>query len=190
MGVGPLSWRAIFPRVLCPLLLVIPAMLAQTRGIPLELHSHCTTGLAPLCYLEAVKAGCRTLHTAIPPLANGASQPSIFNVMRNLRVLGYEPSVNKEVLSPVSHHFTCIAKREGLPIGVPLEYDEYQYIHQVPGGVISDLKHQLSKMRMENRLDDVLAEIVPVKRELGYPIHGYPVFPVRRQPGHNQHYDR
>jgi oxaloacetate decarboxylase alpha subunit len=149
---------------------VIPAMLAHTGGIPLELHSHCTTGLAPLCYLEAVKAGCRTLHTAIPPLANGSSQPSIFNVMKNLRMLGYDSSVNEEALSPVSRHFTYIAKREGLPIGVPLEYDEYQYIHQVPGGVISNLKHQLAQMRMEDRLNNVLEEIVKVKEDLGYPI--------------------
>jgi len=57
-----------------------------------------------------------------------------------------------------------------LPVGTPLEYDEYQYVHQVPGGVISNLKHQLGRMRMEDRLADVLAEIVQVKKELGYPI--------------------
>ena len=149
---------------------VIPAMLASTGGIPLELHSHCTTGLAPLCYLEAVKAGCRTLHTAIPPLANGSGQPSIFNVVKNLRILGYGSSVNEQALLPVAQHFTYIAKREGLPIGVPLEYDEYQYVHQVPGGVISNLKHQLGQMRMEDRLDKVLEEIIQVKEDLGYPI--------------------
>ncbi len=149
---------------------VIPAMLAAAGSIPVELHSHCTTGLAPLCYLEAVKAGCRVLHTAIPPLANGSSQPSLFNVTKNLRMLGYDVSVNDQALLPVSDHFTYIAKREGLPIGVPLEYDEYQYIHQVPGGVISNLKHQLAQMRMEDRLDEVLEEIVQVKEDLGYPI--------------------
>lgn len=149
---------------------IIPAMLDASSGIPLELHSHCTTGLAPICYLEAVKAGCRTLHTAVPPLANGPSQPSLFNVMKNLRILGYESTVNEEVLSPVAHHFTYIAKREGFPIGVPLEYDEYQYVHQVPGGVISNLKHQLRQMRMEDRLKNVLEEIVQVKEDLGYPI--------------------
>jgi oxaloacetate decarboxylase (Na+ extruding) subunit alpha len=149
---------------------VIRAMLGQTGGIPLELHSHCTTGLAPICYLEAVKAGCRTLHTAIPPLANGSSQPSFFNVLRNLRMLGYDSAVKEKLLQPVAQHFTYIAKREGFPIGVPLEYDEYQYIHQVPGGVISNLKHQLKQMRMEDRLNDVIHEIVQVKKDLGYPI--------------------
>ncbi len=149
---------------------VIPAMLSSAGGIPLELHSHCTTGLAPICYLEAVKAGCPTLHTALPPLANGSSQPSLFNVARNLRMLGFDVSIDEEALLPVSSHFTYIAKREGLPIGVPLEYDEYQYIHQVPGGVISNLKHQLAQMRMQDRLNTVLEEIVRVKEELGYPI--------------------
>ena len=149
---------------------VVPAMLASTSGIPFELHSHCTTGLAPICYLEAVKAGCRTLHTAIPPLANGSSQPSLFNVARNLRWLGYDPSVDEQTLAPVAQHFTYIAKREGFQIGAPLEYDEYQYIHQVPGGVISNLKHQLGQMRMQDRLNDVLQEIVQVKKDLGYPI--------------------
>ncbi len=149
---------------------VIPAMLEAADGIPFELHSHCTTGLAPLCYLEAVKAGCRTLHTAIPPLANGSSQPSILNVIRNLRLLGYDSEVNDTDMLPVVEHFTAIAKREGFPLGTPLEYDEYQYIHQVPGGVISNLKHQLGKMRMEDRLDEVLSEIVRVKKDLGYPI--------------------
>ena len=149
---------------------VMAAVLQNAGGIPVELHSHCTTGLAPLCYLEAVKVGVRTLHTAIPPLANGSSQPSIFNVIRNLRILGYQPSVNEQDLLPVAQHLNYIAKREGLPIGAPLEYDEYQYVHQVPGGVISNLKHQLSKMHMEDRLDAVLAEIVQVKQDLGYPI--------------------
>ncbi len=149
---------------------VIPAMIEAAGGIPFELHSHCTTGLAPLCYLEAVKAGCRTLHTAIPPLANGSSQPSILNVIRNLKFLGYESEVSEADMLPVVDHFTAIAKKEGLPLGTPLEYDEYQYIHQVPGGVISNLKHQLGKMRMEERLDEVLSEIVQVKKDFGYPI--------------------
>lgn len=149
---------------------VIAAMLQNVAGIPLEFHSHCTTGLAPLCYLEAVKAGVRTLHTAIPPLANGSSQPSILNVIKNLLILGYTPSVKEETLLPVVRHFTYIAEREGLPIGAPLEYDEDQYVHQVPGGVISNLRHQLAKMHLGNRLNEVLAETVQVKKDLGHPI--------------------
>ena len=149
---------------------LIPAILKNSNGIPVELHSHCTTGLAPLVYLEAVKQGIEILHTAIPPLANGSSQPSIFNIARNTRFSGYNPAINEEAIKPISDHFRFIAKREGLPLGAPLEYDFYQYVHQVPGGVISNLRHQLSGIRMGHRLEEVLEETVQVRKDLGYPI--------------------
>src|SRR3970282_866625 len=63
-----------------------------------------------------------------------------------------------------------IAKREGFPAGAPLEYDHAQFMHQVPGGVISNLKFQLAQLRMDERLDEVLDEIVQVRADLGYPI--------------------
>ena len=128
---------------------LIPLFLQHSNGIPVALHSHCTTGLAPLVYLDAVKLGVKTVCTAIPPLANGPSQPSVFNIASNLRYLGYTPVINEQALEPVATHFRAIATREKLPIGKPLEYDAYQYVHQVPGGVISNLKHQLSKLKME-----------------------------------------
>jgi len=149
---------------------LIPAILKNSNGIPVELHSHCTTGLAPLVYLEAVKSGIKILHTAIPPLANASSQPSILNIARNLRFLGYTPAINEEAIGPISDHFRYIAKREGLPIGTPIEYNFYQYIHQVPGGVISNLRHQLAGLRMGNRLEEVLEESIRVRKDLGYPI--------------------
>lgn len=149
---------------------LIPVILKNSNGIPVELHSHCTTGLAPLVYLEAVKLGIKTIHTAIPPLANGSSQPSVLNIARNLRFLGYTPTINEEAIKPISDHFRYIAKREGLPLGAPIEYDYYQYIHQVPGGVISNLKHQLSGLRMGHQLEEVLEEVVQVRKDLGYPI--------------------
>jgi len=150
---------------------LIPAILKNSHGIPVELHSHCTTGLAPLVYLEAVKSGIKILHTAIPPLANGSSQPSILNIARNLRFLGYNtPAIDEEAIGPVSDHFRYIAKREGLPIGTPIEYNFYQYIHQVPGGVISNLRHQLAGLRMGHRLEEVLEESIRVRKDLGYPI--------------------
>ena len=63
-----------------------------------------------------------------------------------------------------------MAHMEKLPIGTPLEYDHAQYVHQVPGGVISNLRHQLRQIRMEQRLSEVLEESVRVRRDLGYPI--------------------
>ena len=138
--------------------------------VPLEFHAHCNNGLAPFNLLEAVKEGIRIVHTAIPPLANGSSQPSVFNVANNLRALGYNPLVHVDALAPVSEHFDGIAKREGLPIGAPREYDQSWYGHQVPGGMISNLRHQLKLMGKEEKLQEVLEETAQVRAELGYPI--------------------
>jgi oxaloacetate decarboxylase alpha subunit len=149
---------------------IIPIFLQNSNGIPIALHSHCTTGLAPLSYLDAIKLGIETVYTAIPPLANGPSQPSVLNMIRNLKQLGYTPTIEESAIKPVADHFLHVAKREGLPIGKPLEYDVYQYIHQVPGGVISNLKHQLGKLKMDHRLEEVLEEVVQVRKDLGYPI--------------------
>ena len=112
--------------------------------------------MAPFNLLEAVKEGVRIVHTAIPPLANGSSQPSVFNVANNLRALGYTPSVNLAALAPVRTHFSRIAAEEGLPIGAPREYDQNWYAHQVPGGMISNLRHQLKLMGKEDKLQEVL----------------------------------
>jgi oxaloacetate decarboxylase alpha subunit len=149
---------------------LVPIVLQNANGIPVELHTHCTTGLGPLCCLEAVKLGVKILNTALPPLADGPSNPSLFNVAKNLRVLGYKTLIDEELLQPVSQHFTSIAKREGFPIGAPVEYDFSQYQHQVPGGMISNLRHQLRKVGMEQKLDQALNETMQVRAELGYPI--------------------
>jgi len=149
---------------------LVPIIFENASGIPVELHTHCTTGLGPLCCLEAVKLGIRIVNTALPPLADGSSNPSLFNVAKNLRALGYKTLIDEELLKPVSEHFTYIAKREGFPIGAPVEYDYSQYQHQVPGGMISNLRHQLRKVGMENKIDKALEETMQVRAELGYPI--------------------
>jgi oxaloacetate decarboxylase (Na+ extruding) subunit alpha len=149
---------------------LLPVIVQNAGGVPVELHSHCTTGLAPLVYLEALRMGVHRLHTATPPLANGSSQPSVFNIAANARLMGYTTGIDEKVLRSVAERLTAIANQEKLPIGVPLEYDYAQYIHQVPGGVISNLRHQLSEMRLLHRLDEVLEESVQVRKDLGYPI--------------------
>jgi oxaloacetate decarboxylase alpha subunit len=137
---------------------------------PLEFHAHCNNGLAPFNVLEAVKEGIRIVHTSVPPLANGSAQPSVFNVARNLRALGYNPLVNETVLAPVEQHFLRVAQDEGLPVGTPREYDETWYRHQVPGGMISNLRHQLKMLGKEDKMESVLEEIVQVRADLGFPI--------------------
>jgi oxaloacetate decarboxylase alpha subunit len=149
---------------------LIPLVQKNIGAVPLEFHGHCNNGLGPFNYLEAIKLGVNTLHTAIPPLANGSSQPSIFNIASNARALGFKPLVDLEAIKPVEKHFTYIAKREGHPIGAQREYDHAQYLHQVPGGMISNLRHQLSTMGMENRLQETLEEAGRVRADFGYPI--------------------
>ncbi len=149
---------------------LIPAILENAGDVPVEYHAHCNNGLAPLCYLEAVKLGITTLHTAIPPLANGSSQPSILNVSKNLRAMGYTPMINETEVKPIEEHFTAVAERDGLSIGKPFAYEESQYLHQVPGGVISNLRHQLRLLGKENKLPETLEEAARVRAEFGYPI--------------------
>jgi oxaloacetate decarboxylase alpha subunit len=149
---------------------LVPVVLANAGGIPVELHSHCTTGLGPLVALEAVRLGIRIVNTGVPPLADGSALPSIYNVARNLRALGYQPAINEDVLRPVTEHFNIIARREGFPLGVPAEYDEATYQHQVPGGMISNLGHQLRQVGKEAQLQQALEETSRVRVEFGYPI--------------------
>jgi oxaloacetate decarboxylase alpha subunit len=78
--------------------------------------------------------------------------------------------INDQEVRPIEEHFTSIAKREGLAIGRPFAYDESQYSHQVPGGVISNLRHQLRLVGKEDRLPQTLEEAARVRADFGYPI--------------------
>src|SRR5437867_8197331 len=154
---------------------LVPIIFANANGVPVELHTHCTTGLGPLCCLEGMKLGIRSINTALPPLADDSSNPSLFNVAKNALSLGYETEIDEEVLKPVSKHFTAIAKREGFTIGAPVEYDFSQYQHQVPGGMLSNLRHQLRKVGLEHRFPEALEETIRVRTEFGYPIRVTPL---------------
>jgi len=143
-------------------------------GIPLEFHSHCNSGLAPLCYLEAIQSGVTTVHTAVTPLANATSLPATETILRNARRLGYASDLDEDALAVVSSHFRKIAEKEGLPIGVPAEYDLFHFEHQVPGGMMTNLARQLREVGMEHRLHEILEEVVLVRKELGYPVMATP----------------
>ncbi|GAC1320964.1 MAG: carboxylase [Chloroflexota bacterium] len=149
---------------------LLPVIMDNAGNIPLEVHSHSTTGLAPLVYLEALKLGVPTIHTGIPPLADGSAQPSVLSVAKNVRLLGYSHRLDEPLLHDISARLTAIAKQDDMPLGAPLQYDEAQYIHQIPGGVISNLKYQLADIHLDHRLDDVIAECVRIRQDLGYPV--------------------
>lgn len=149
---------------------LLPALKKALGGKPLELHSHCTIGLAPFTYAEAPDLGVETLHCAAQPLGNGTSQPAIENVVANLNSRGISVDLDMDAVARVSNYFTSLAAAEGLAPGVPQEYDVRYFQHQLPGGMIGTMKRQLKEMRQEHRLPEVYEEVERVRRELGYPI--------------------
>lgn len=149
---------------------LVPVLLENLGAIELELHQHSNNGLAAYCALAAVECGVRVVHTAVPPLAGGYSQPSVFTMARNLEAAGYRPAIDLEPLRRVSDHLETVARVEGLPAGETLEYDQTVYSHQIPGGMITNLAHQLRQVHSEHRLAEVLEEAARVRAEFGYPI--------------------
>jgi oxaloacetate decarboxylase alpha subunit len=148
---------------------LVPAMLKVTGTVPLELHSHCMTGLAPLVYLEGVKLGVTQIQTSIAPLANGPAQPATQTVARNLRSMGYEININDQLVDEVGAHFRAVAAQENLPLGVPMEYDQFHYEHQLPGGMLTNMKFQLAQAGLSDKFGAVLEETARVFTDLGWP---------------------
>ncbi len=154
---------------------LVPAVMKEIDGIPIELHGHCTTGLASVYYMDALDLGIHTLHTAVAPLANGASQPSADVILRNVKALGHSTGIDEKALAEMTEHFRYVARREGFPEGAPVEYDLRQYDHQVPGGMMSNYQAELSRRGLGDQLDALLDEIARIRRELGYPVMVTPI---------------
>lgn len=149
---------------------LVPALRAAVGKLPLQLHTHCLTGLGPIAALQAIESGVDVIHTATSVLANGASQPSTEWVARSAQRMGFHVDLDLEALKPVREHFRYVAQREGKPLGKIAEYDPFHYEHHVPGGMISNLRSQLRDMGMESKLDAILEEMARVRKDLGYPI--------------------
>jgi len=154
---------------------LIPALIEASNGIPIEMHCHNTTGLASLNYLEGIKAGIRTIHTASRPLANGPSLPSTEVMLDNIKALGYTSTVDESRLERIAAYFERLAKQEGYELGVPAEYSVRPYEHQLPGGMLGTLKYQLATHGLSHRLQETLEETAIVRRELGYPVMATPI---------------
>jgi oxaloacetate decarboxylase alpha subunit len=153
---------------------LIPALVRAAGDIPIELHCHNTVGVAPLNYLTGLKSGVTIFHTASRPLANGPSLPSTEIMVENLRWLGYDHGLDVSRLDPVAGHFERVARQEGWPVGTPNEFSAFAYRHQLPGGMTGTLKAQLAQYGMQDRLTEVLEEVVRVREELGHPISATP----------------
>ncbi len=149
---------------------LVPAAKKACGGLPLQLHSHCLTGLAPYVAVQAVELGVDVVHTATSTLANGASHPSTEQFVHNIARRGYSTDIDLEPICDVADKLRYIARREGKPVGQILEYDAFRYEHQMPGGMISNLNSQLQPLGISHRLPEILEEAARVRRELGYPI--------------------
>ncbi len=149
---------------------LIPAIRARLGGKPLELHSHCTIGLAPFSYVAAAGLGIDAVHTAVGPLANGSSQPSAERIVANFRALGHEIDIDDAALAALAASFEALARAEGLPRGTPSEFDESYLRHQLPGGMLGTMKRQLAEIGRLDKLPAVFEETARVREELGFPI--------------------
>jgi oxaloacetate decarboxylase (Na+ extruding) subunit alpha len=159
---------------------------AAAGSRPLELHSHCTIGLAPFVYVEGVRAGFDVVHTAHAPLSRGTSQPDVASTVRDLEASGYASGLDTERAAVVARHFADLARAKGLPAGAPQEFDAAYYHHQLPGGMVTTTRRMLAELRRPELFDAVLEEVTRVRAEMGYPIIVTPVSQfIASQAAHN-----
>ena len=149
---------------------LVPAVKAALGKRPLQIHTHCNSGLAPYVVLQAVKHGVDVVHTATSTLANGVSHSPTERVVANLRRRGHEVNIDLNLIGEVAERLAYIAEKEGKPVGTPNEYDEFHFQHQCPGGMVSNLAYQLETMGLKGRLEEILEEAWHVREDLGYPI--------------------
>ncbi len=149
---------------------LVPAVKKAVGDLPLQIHSHCNSGLAPYVVLQAVEHGVDVVHTATSTLANDVSHAPTELVTKNLRRRGHDVEINMAVVEEVAERLAYIAEKEGKPVGAPREYDEFHFHHQCAGGMVSNLAYQLETMGLEGRLEEILEEAGHVRADLGYPI--------------------
>lgn len=148
---------------------LMPGIVANAGGKPIEFHSNNLLGQSAKAYLDAVELGVSVLHTASRPMANGPSVPSTEIMARNIELRGHSHRLDTSLFEPVADHFEAVGKAAGFLVNQYAEYDVFSIEHQIPGGMMGTFKAQLAQHRMMDRLPDVLAEVAAVRRELGYP---------------------
>jgi len=149
---------------------LIPAIKAVIGNKPLELHAHCTIGLAELTYMDAPEYGVEAVQCASGAAADGTSNPPSERVVSNLRAMGHKIDINDEALAEVGRYFTRLAAAEGLPVGKPQAFDAGYLHHQLPGGMVGTMRRQLAESRLSHLEGAVIEELGRVREELGWPI--------------------
>ena len=146
--------------------------LKSATTLPIELHTHYTSGVASMTYMKAVEAGCDIIDTAMSPLALGTSQPATEVMVKAFEGTEYDTGLDLDLLSEISDYFAPIreeALKSGLlnpkVLGVNIQTLKYQ----VPGGMLSNLVSQLKEQGAEDKYDEVLKEVPRVRKDLGEP---------------------
>jgi oxaloacetate decarboxylase alpha subunit len=143
--------------------------LKEEISVPIQLHSHYTSGMASMTYLEAIKAGVDIVDTAISSLSQSTSQPPLETMVAVLEGTPWDSKLNLELLSEIAAYIHDVRERyEAYECGmVGVDTNVLQF--QVPGGMMSNLVNQLREQNALDQLQPVLDEVPRVRKELGYP---------------------
>ncbi|MBR1735776.1 MAG: oxaloacetate decarboxylase subunit alpha [Firmicutes bacterium] len=159
------------------LLLPMPAYelvkaLKENVSVPIEVHSHYTSGVASMTYLKAIEAGADIIDTDMSPFSMGTAQPSTEVMVGALKDTEYDTKLEQSKLKEITDYFKPLreeALKSGLLNTKMLAVDINTLLYQVPGGMLSNLLSQLKSQNAEDRYEEVLKEIPKVRADLGYP---------------------
>lgn len=146
--------------------------LKENLSIPIELHTHYTSGCGSMSYLKAIEAGVDIIDCAISPFAMGTSQPPTEPMVATLAGTEYDTGLDLKKLSEIADYFRPIRERyikSGQLDPKMLGVDINALIYQVPGGMLSNLVSQLKQSNAMDKYEDVLKEVPKVRADLGYP---------------------
>ena len=147
--------------------------LRKEVGLPVHLHSHSTSGMVMMTYYRACEADVNILDTAFSPFAWGTSQPAVESVVAALKGTLYDTGLDLALLSEIARYFRELREKYYDPLKLidpkAERIDASIVVHQIPGGMFSNLLSQLREQKAENRLAEVLEEVPKVRKELGYP---------------------
>ncbi|KZL90648.1 oxaloacetate decarboxylase subunit alpha [Clostridium magnum] len=146
--------------------------LKETVKIPIQLHTHCTSGIATMTYMKAVEAGVDIIDTAISPFSEGTSQPATESTVVALTEGKRNPKLDIKLLSEIADYFKPIREKyreNGILNPKVMDVEPNTLTYQVPGGMLSNLMSQLKGQGAFDKYEDVLKEIPKVREDLGFP---------------------
>lgn len=140
-------------------------------AVPIQLHTHYTSGMASMTYLKAIEAGVDIIDCALSPFALGTSQPATEAIVAALEGTERDTGIKKEQLYPIADHFRSVKKSlaQDFNLNTAIDIDTKVLSFQIPGGMLSNLLNQMKEQGMADKYPDLLEEMPRVRAELGYP---------------------